>query len=175
MKKNDKIALVAIVAVVAVIAGAGVAIMITGGHSGPSIHSGDFIVYTIAGVDAASNPISASMRVTFLNVTAAGCDAKTEYTGLNIPTSWQHITGTSSFSGTADLGTKTQTDSTLVTVYGEKRVNVYVMSLSTGTMTTYAGANPLVPYKMEFSGNGAFMTFSIGPTNIDLVKTSNAA
>ncbi len=175
MKKNDKVAIAVILAVVAVVAVAGAAITFNASSREPSLQSGDYVVYTVAGVDQASNPITGSMKVTFLNVTATGCDAKSEYTGLNIPTSYQHISGTSSFTGTADLGTKTRTGDVLVTIYGEKRVDVYVKQMSGGTMMTYAGANPLVPYKMDFSNGSAFMTFTIGSTNIDLIKNANAA
>jgi hypothetical protein len=175
MKLTDKKVIIAIIAVAAIVMIVVAAVVLIGMSRIVFLKSGDYVTYDVTGVDQYGNPISGQMILTILNATATSYDAKAEYPGLNVPTRTEHFDRVPVFTTLADLGTKTQSNVKLETAYGNKTVDVYQKNTDGQVWTSYAGSNPLVQYKIVVTIGSASMTFVLSETNIEKVKTGNAA
>jgi hypothetical protein len=172
---TDKKVIIGIVAVAVVIVVIGAAFALTVLSQVVFLKNGDYVTFDVTGTDQNGNPISGQMRMTVSNVSGASCDFLYEYPGLGVPTSTHHMSQVPALTTPADLGSRTQNNVNLPTAYGDKTVNVYVKNVDNQVWTSYAGVNPLVQYKIVVTIESGTMTFVLSQTNIDKVKTGNAA
>jgi hypothetical protein len=172
---TDKKVLIGILAVAVVIVVIVAAFALTVLSQVVFLKNGDYATFDVTGTDQNGNPISGQMKMTVSNVTGASCDFLYEYPGLGVPTSIHHMNQVPALTTPSDLGSKTQDNVNLPTVFGNKNVNIYVKNVDNQVWTSYAGVNPLVQYKIVVTIGSGTMIFVLSQTNIDKVKTGNAA
>jgi len=85
----------------------------------------------------------------------------------------EHIGSLTDLTTMNDLGTLSHAYVKLNTVFGEKMVYVYQRNSASQQVTSWAGNDPLVQYKMVIVQGSLTTTLTMQSTNIDQVRTGN--
>jgi hypothetical protein len=176
--KVDKRILIAIVAVIIIVAVAaiGAIFLLADEPSAALVKNDDYVLYDVSVNATYVGQFEGYMNITFHNVTANGCDVRTEINipEWNIANSSKHLDGLVVLTTLDDLGELRESNIRLNTTFGPKQVDQYTLYDGGVAWHSWCGSNPLVQYKISYAEFGVDIYFIIHNTSVDSVKTGNS-
>lgn len=120
-------------------------------------------------------PFSGTVHVDLYNVTEDGYWALITVKGVPLAQSkTKYYTWEEAPAYVSDIGPKVG-NATIATAFGEKRTEVFLLLQDGTEYTSYLGTDPRVVYRMTGTGNGIEVTMVLAATDLEPIRSGNAA